>query len=719
MNRNLLKYLLLWLLSAIAFPAGATPLPYVTQHNNQNTSTLISSNVFILTNKSGDLEIDSVLNKEFTRYNGEVLNLGFTKGRVWIKFDIKNNTKDSELYLKVAQPVIDSIRLFLLSEGRVKDSFALGEYNQFGKRFIKTPDYVFPVKIETGAMQTFLLELRSDDPIQMPLSIGSAKTVMQEEQIQSILFGIYAGIIIIMILYNAFISVTVKDRAYIYYVFFVLFVGLTQAVLKGYAFQYLWPSWPWLALHSTVIVPTLSGVTTGLFMKSFLNLKKSAPKFNFWVSVFIAVYILAGLTGLFYDLQTGMILLQIIAFSGSLFALSVGFWLMYKGLRIAVFFVIAYSIFLLAVIIFVLCNFNILPYNNFTAYILEIGSVLQIMLLSLALADKINTYRREQAIARREGLRVSKENERLVREQNILLEKEVKVRTAELESANDNLNQTLAQLKTAQAKLVDSEKMASLGQLTAGVAHEINNPINFVASNIKPLELDFKDVFNVLEKYQNIDASKNVETQLQEIEAYKQEIDLTYIGKEIQSLLEGIKEGANRTAEIVKNLKNFSRVDQSNIKFVDLNEGLESTLLLIRNTFPANLVVEKDLQALPKVECVPGRINQVFMNIITNAVHAIKAKTFDNKDVPKLTFNSWQEGNTVKILFKDNGIGMKEEVMQKVFDPFFTTKEVGEGIGLGMSIVKSIVDSHHATLEVNSIYGEGSEFILTLPLESA
>lgn len=359
-----------------------------------------------------------------------------------------------------------------------------------------------------------------------------------------------------------------------------------------------------------------------------------------------------------------------------------------------------------------------LPYNIYTSNILEIGSAIQITLLSFALADKINIYRKEQAVARIEALKIAKENERLIQNQNIFLEREVKNRTVALEQSNDELKKTLTKLKDTQIKLIDSEKMASLGQLTAGIAHEINNPINFVSANIKPLELDFNDLTEIIRRYEQIDWSKDVTKQIEEIENYKKQIDLAYINEEIRNLLNGIRDGANRTADIVSNLKNFARIDQSLLKTVNLNQGIESTLVLIRNTFPKDLIINKELGEIPLVECAPGKINQVFMNLINNGVQAVKSKYYSKTEQKALTIRTWQENEVVKISIKDNGIGMTDEVKSKIFEPFFTTKDVGEGTGLGMSIVKSIIDAHEGYISIQSAQGTGTDFIVTLPITS-
>ncbi|RZK69409.1 MAG: GHKL domain-containing protein [Pedobacter sp.] len=368
-------------------------------------------------------------------------------------------------------------------------------------------------------------------------------------------------------------------------------------------------------------------------------------------------------------------------------------------------------------IIFILKDVGLLAPNFFTNNAILISSGVEAILLSFALADKINIFKKEKEESQAEALRVVTENEKLVREQNVILEIKVKERTEELENTNSTLNTTLIDLKEAQSQLVDSEKMAGLGQLTAGIAHEINNPINFVTSNIKPLELDINELNEVITMYDNLDPNGDLKEQLNAIEVFKRSIDINFVREEIKSLLSGIDEGAQRTAEIIRSLKNFSRLDENDTKPVNLQEGLDSTLVLIKSTFPSNLKIIKEYAAIPDVECMPGKINQVFMNLITNAIHAIKSNGRPDKE-EYITIKTYQEGDFVKISIKDSGVGMPESVKQKIFEPFFTTKDVGEGTGLGLSIVFRIIENHHGTIEVITKVNEGTEFIINLPLYS-
>jgi signal transduction histidine kinase len=334
-----------------------------------------------------------------------------------------------------------------------------------------------------------------------------------------------------------------------------------------------------------------------------------------------------------------------------------------------------------------------------------------VILLSFALADKINILKKDKELSQAEALEAAEQNQQLIREQNIVLEQKVFERTVELEETNDELKVTLSYLKDTQSQLVDAEKMASLGQLTAGIAHEINNPINFVSANLRPLKMDINDLLDLIKRYEEV-APEGWENKLKEIEQFKKQIDLDYLKKEIETLLAGIEDGARRTTEIVSGLKNFSRLDESEMKMANVNEGIESTLILLKSAVPANVEVITRLGNIPPIECLPGKLNQVFMNLLSNALYAIER----NKNVvePKLIITSLVVDDKVVVRFEDTGIGMTPEVKAKIFEPFFTTKDVGEGTGLGMSIVFKIVEIHKAKMEIETEPGKGTVITLIL-----
>jgi two-component system NtrC family sensor kinase len=707
--------LLLYLLTAVLFSSFASQTGEKVIITNSEKLLKIEHGLSIFVDNSSVMPFGKAIKQKFEESKDKVPNLGITSARIWVKLDIQNQSDTKNLFLLVEQPSIDKIVLYYIAPDQKWHQISLGEYKRYKDRIIDNPNYIFPLDIAVGQSSVFYLSINSKDQIQLPLLLGTERSILDETLVQNLLFGMYAGIILIMMLYNLFVAFTVRDSSYIYYIIYIFFVGLTQFFFEGLAFKFLWPESPWLANYSSILVPFFSGISTLIFFQKFLLSKKYTPKLNYGIDAYIFIYAIVCIIGMSGNYSLGIVLMQMTALSASLYVLFVANVIRRKGYRPAVFFLLGYSIFLFSVVAFVLRNFNVIPYNGFTSYILEIGSVIQITLLSFALADKINFFRNENEQAQQQALEISKENERLIREQNIELEIQVNKRTEELQNSNSTLNLTLKELKEAQSQLVDAEKMAGLGQLTAGIAHEINNPINFVTSNIKPLELDINDLYDVIQQYEELDPEKDMHEQLARVNQFKKQIDIDFIKTEINSLLSGIGEGAKRTAEIIRSLKNFSRLDESDTKPVDLNEGIDSTLVLLRSTVPDHVKIVRELKATSLVECLPGKINQVFMNLITNAIQAIKTKP--NPDPTEyLYIATWEEEEQIKISIRDTGHGMTEETKQKIFEPFFTTKAVGEGTGLGLSIVFSIIEKHKGHIDVVTKVNYGTEFILTLPL---
>jgi len=279
---------------------------------------------------------------------------------------------------------------------------------------------------------------------------------------------------------------------------------------------------------------------------------------------------------------------------------------------------------------------------------------------------------------------------------------------------NRYLNDLIEKTQSMQEQMINSEKMASLGQLTAGIAHEINNPINFVSSNISPLKTDLNELKELCKKYKSLHDAENIEEILKEIEEYRNDIDPDFLYNEIETLTNGIEEGAERTKKIVLGLRSFSRIDEDEFKTVDIHEGIDSTLMLLQNKIKNRIEVHKNFGELPLIECMPGKLNQVFMNIINNASEAIA----DKGDI-FITTTVNNKKNVVLISIKDNGVGMKELVKRRIFEPFFTTKEIGKGTGLGMAISFGIIEKHNGKISLESQENKGSEFIITLPVHQS
>ncbi len=671
----------------------------------------------ILEDRSKQLSIQQVIHSDnFTQVENDVPNLGASDNVYWLKFHLKNINDDPRVILQVPLPTIDFLDFYLVDDKqKLIEEEHTGDRVPYNSRRFDNPIYTFVSDLDKDRVYTIYLKLSGGEQLQVPLSLAKSEALVKGVQTYSIIFGIYAGIILVMFVYNLFLYLSTRDRSYLYYIIYIFIIGITQANFQGYTFKFLWPGNTWLSTYAVYVLSAAAAMSAIEFMKQFLHTRSYFPGLDRLGTFFYIPYLCALIAAFSGHLNLGYQIIQITAMLAAVYMLIVAWLILREGYKPAKFFLIGWSVFLLGVCSFVLKDYNLLPYNVYTYNMMPFGSALEVTLLSFALADKINILKKEKEASQEEALRISLENEKLILEQNFELEKKVNERTLELQKSNDALEKTLNELKEAQSQLVESEKMAGLGQLTAGIAHEINNPINFVTANIKPLQLDIDDLNEIIAKYEKLDVTADINEQLKSIDKFKKQIDLDFVQSEIKGLLSGIDEGAKRTAEIIRSLKNFSRLDESDTKPINLNEGIDSTFVLLRSTFPGNLKVVKNYGDIPLVECLPGKINQVFMNIISNGIHAIKNKS-EQQDEERIVVRTWQEGQSVKVSIKDTGSGMTEETKQKIFEPFFTTKDVGEGTGLGLSIVFRIIESHHGSIDVLSNIGEGTEFIITLPV---
>ncbi|HBE18222.1 MAG TPA: PAS domain-containing sensor histidine kinase [Cyanobacteria bacterium UBA11149] len=313
---------------------------------------------------------------------------------------------------------------------------------------------------------------------------------------------------------------------------------------------------------------------------------------------------------------------------------------------------------------------------------------------------------------------------------------------AEIVRKNQELQSAIQQLKATQIQLIQSEKMSSLGQLVAGIAHEINNPVNFIHGNLVYTEEYIQTILELLQLYQEEypDTSDKIKSKIEKL-------DLNFILEDVSNILQSMRVGTHRIREIVLSLRNFSRLDEAELKKVDIHEGIESTLVILQHRLNAQrnrpaIQVIKDYSNLPSIQCYPSQLNQVFMNILVNAIDALE-KSFtlshsslknNHKDREKITkenptiWISTKQANPnyaikdnfnshITISIKDNGSGIPQQIRQNVFDPFFTTKPVGEGTGLGLSISYQIIKkTHGGQLHCISAEGQGTEFIIELPI---
>ena len=691
----------------------------VVQIVDSSVTTPVGSYIYTLIDKKSIYSYNDILfNSNFRLENKEIPVMDVTRGTVWAKFFIHNNTSDSIFYLDLQYSNISEVNLYRRFGNSLVLIDSTGNNIDIDTKSESNRDFIFKLSLNSRDTAELFLKIRSKHPILLPLFIKQESHINENINVENLIFGLYFGIILSLFLYNIFLLISTKDPSYLFYVIHLLFLGFAQITLTGYGFKYLWPHHAFINRYALIITSAFAGITGILFALFFLRVRYYLSKTVYILYTVIFLYFISIISTVSGNNSFSYSILNYSGLIGGLVLIVVPYLISKKGYKPANYYLVAWIFFLSSVIIFALRNIGVLPYTNFTTYSLYIGSAIEAILLSTALADRINTLRVEKEESQAYALKISRENETLIKEQNIMLEQKVQERTNELQSTNNQLNKTLDDLKDAQTQLVEAEKMASLGQLTAGIAHEINNPINFVKSNIKPLNLDIDDVFDVIDMYNVLHNTKEVpkiSQQLIKINEKQEEIDLPFVKQEIKQLIKGIEDGAERTAEIVRGLRTFSRLDESELKVANVHDGLNSTLILLRNNMPPYFRIERKFLAKGDIECFPGKLNQVFMNILNNAIQAIEEKPEKEAEEWILISTLDLPGDKIQIRIKDTGIGMIEQVKHKIFEPFFTTKSVGVGTGLGMAIVFKIVEEHFGKIEVESEPGKGAEFILTLP----
>ncbi len=343
------------------------------------------------------------------------------------------------------------------------------------------------------------------------------------------------------------------------------------------------------------------------------------------------------------------------------------------------------------------------------------------MILSVAIAAMLASYT-SQAIARpiewvtQVALRTTEQSNYRLRAP-ILTEDEAGLLATSLNQLISRVEEQLQEIQQAQTQLIQTEKMSSLGQLVAGIAHEINNPINFITGNIEHSNHYIQDILEIVNLYQK--EHPNPSPELQEL---IEDVDLEFVIADLTKMLSSMSIGSERIRQIVLSLRNFSRLDESEKKRVDIHEGIDSTLLLCNHRLQPHIEVITRYDELDPIECYPAQLNQVFMHLISNAIDALESqpqqesKTRQSRHQIIIQTQKINE-KTIQVKIADNGPGIDEAIRRKIFDPFYTTKPPGKGTGLGLSIVYRVVEKHGGKIEVSSEPGKGAEFRLTLPIQ--
>ncbi|HEX5150625.1 MAG TPA: 7TM-DISM domain-containing protein [Parafilimonas sp.] len=666
----------------------------------------ITPDIQVLEDPGGKLSFEQVQSASFQNAfepsNKPILNFGFTESAYWLHFRF-NNTASEKLVLEIAHAFLPETDLYYKDSAGKTIEMRAGYTIPLNEKIIRHHFQVFPL---LGGDNDFYVRLISNShPIRARIykeSVYDVKTYRQR-----LVYGFFIGCMFFVILSNLFFYFSLRNKLYLFYAGIVLvYVSYASAVMDGFILYFI----PHIDLMFWYItIPTIGVPLQMIYALVFLEVKKYAPKLQRFTIWLIAYFVLYAIIKFWLPLTTVLAMNTVHALISFFTMGYLGYSTGKRGNRLGHYFALAYFIYFVLVLMEATYIQVGKPAYFFELSHVSLATLIEAFILSFLLSKRFEFEKQDAEKQRHEAqaqlLEKTMENERIVKEQNITLEKRVEERTRDLNNTVENLKQT-------QVKLIQSEKLASLGELTAGIAHEIQNPLNFVNN--------FSEVSNEMLEEMRTELEKgNLQT-------------ATEIAEDIKQNLVKINHHGQRADAIVKGMLQHSRTGTGQKEPTDINKLADEYVRLAYHgmrakdkDFNAEIKTEFD-ESIGKINVVQQDIGRVLLNLFNNAFYAGNEKlqsasgghklaAQNSLYVPIVTIVTKKAGDKVVITVEDNGNGIPQNIIDKIFQPFFTTKPTGQGTGLGLSLAYDIIKAHAGEIKVETKENEGSEFVIQLP----
>ncbi|HEY8399670.1 MAG TPA: sensor histidine kinase [Cytophagaceae bacterium] len=643
----------------IASIASAQPLLTI----EKEEAITIGKYCSILEDKNRTLSIEDVvkLNNEFVVNDQEVYSPPISHSAIWIKFDVLKKS-NQELLLEIGNPTIDRFELYKVTDNNIEHVITGGDEFPYHHRNYKINTFIVDPKFPNNQKVTYYLRYHSTEALFIPLTIISHKALLEDKQKVDLSYGVMYGVMVVMIIYNFFLFIALRDRSYLYYILYIVFFGLTQTGWHGTSFEYLWPDSPWFNNQSVFIFPSLCGIFAMFFVRSFLQTKERLVHWNkvgYVMQSLAVIPVIVSLCSSFLPQKTILWNEYLVVFNTIIFSpymIIMGVKVYNQGYKPARFFLFAWVTLLVGISIYVLKSIGLLPHNFFTDSMIRIGFVMENILLSFALGDRYNQMKKEHENAQNEIIKMLMEKEKIKDQINKELEKKVNERTQELTLLNNQLeervNQRTTELNKAYSDLVEINK--ELDTFIYRSSHDIKGPITTIMGlcNVAMMDVGdkkaqqyFTKVFQTSEQTQNMLRRIVSISEIKKIHPSKAEIDF-------ETLIDSV----------LCDLKKHDPL--SHIQFhIDVPEkdfGFKSEYTFLQ---------------------------QILKHLIENSI-----RYMGNENEPKISVVVTRKGDMASIVVSDNGNGIDDKYKDKVFDMFFRGHENSTGSGLGLYIVKLIAE---------------------------
>ena len=617
----------------------------------------------------------------------KALNFGVTNSAYWLRLKLENpSAQQLEQMLEIANARLAFVDFYRFASGLPDVVVNTGYFRPFADRAYSHRFFVFPVVMAAQSEQTLYFRLEAPS-IEVPATLWSRDAYPSHHVRDQMLQATYFGMVAAMVLFNLLLWGSLRDRSYALYIVFVLGNALSQAALTGIGIQYFWGDLPHWSMISYAVGAHFTAVFLVVFFRHMVDTAHVLPRFDKVLKAVVVVNALMGvIASFFYRPQLSLMLIAlttvvilVVALQGSI-----------KGLRPARIFLLAFFALLITGLIAVLRQIGMLPSNAYTASPVQIGSAIQMILLAYSLADRFHVIRAEKEKAQSETLRAERRVIETLRESERVLEARVDERTNELSA-------TVTRLQQTQRELVEAEKLASLGALVAGVAHELNTPIGNALTAATTLEVDATRFHSNL------------------VDGQIRRSVLTQFADQCKGIAELIVRSCQKAATLVSSFKQVA-VDQTSEhrRSFDLLAVVEDNVVSLRPSLrAATWAIEVEVPAGITADSYPGPLGQILTNLIQNAaVHA-----FEGRASGLLRLSASVTAGTVRMVISDNGEGMSASTLAHIFEPFYTTKLGKGGSGLGLAICRNMATGIlGGQLTATSEQGVGSNFVLTFPV---